>query len=424
MSTEPEIEEVVAGNGLLHRRMFLSGSAALVGTGFLGVNQVGAVNTSDFPEWMHAEGASASEYGRRSGFEEDVVRLTAPIRGAVKIASASRTPLERLEGNIVPNSLHFERHHSGIPDINPDEHQLIIHGMVQRPLSFSMEALLRYPMETRTHFIECSGNSRVLGQPEPVEGTAGSIHGLLSCSEWTGVPLAILLDEAGIDPAASWVLAEGADAAAMSRSIPLAKAMGDAMLALYQNGESVRPANGYPVRLLVPGYEGNTNVKWLRRLKVTDGPTMARDETSKYTDLMADGTSRIFSLSMEAKSVITSPSGAQQMNGPGLYQISGVAWSGHGRISKVEVSADEGRSWAEAALSGPVQSRSLTRFRLPWHWKGNESTLMSRATDETGFVQPSRQQLFAKWGTRFDFHNNAIQSWRISAAGAITNVYV
>ena len=210
----------------------------------------------------------------------------------------------------------------------------------------------------------------------------------------------------------------------MSRSIPLDKALDDALLVLYQNGEAIRPSNGYPLRLLVPGYEGNANVKWLRRLKVTDAPTMTRDETSKYTDLLADGTSRMFSLNLESKSVITSPSGGQQMNGPGLYQISGLAWSGHGRITKVEVSADGGLSWAEAALSGPVHSKSLTRFRLPWRWNGNESILMSRATDETGFIQPTRQQIFAKWGTRFGYHTNSIQCWGISGTGEVNNVYI
>lgn len=416
--------EQVAGNGLLHRRMFLSGSAALLGSGFLGITQARAANPSDFPEWMRVEGASAAEYGLRSSHEADVLRLVNPRQGAVAIASGSRTPLERLEGMITPNALHFERHHSGIPDINPDEHQLMIHGLVRRPLRFSMDALHRYPMETRTHFIECSGNSRTLNDARPVQGTAGSIHGLLSCSEWTGIPLAILLDEAGLDPEASWILAEGADAAAMSRSIPMSKALDDAMLVLYQNGEAIRPSNGYPLRLLVPGFEGNANVKWLRRLKVTNAPTMTRDETSKYTDLLPDGTARMFSLSLESKSVITSPSGGQQLNGPGLYQISGLAWSGHGRITKVEVSADGGLSWAEAALSGPVLPKSLTRFRLPWRWNGHESVLMSRATDETGFVQPDRQQVFAKWGTRFNYHTNSIQCWGISGTGAVTNVYV
>ena len=418
-----EIEQA-AGNGLLDRRLFLSGSMALVGAGFLGVKQAQAANAADFPDWMRVEGATADVYGTPSSYESNVVRLVSPVRGAVATSIVSRTPLERLEGMITPNALHFERHHSGIPDINPHQHQLMIHGLVKRPLSFSMDALHRYPMETRTHFIECSGNSRALIKADPVEGTAGSLHGLLSCTEWTGIPLAILLDEAGLDPSASWVLAEGADAAAMGRSIPLSKAMDDAMLVLYQNGEAIRPANGYPLRLLVPGYEGNANVKWLRRLKVTDTPTMTRDETSKYTDLLADGTSRIFSLSLEAKSVITSPSGGQQMNGPGLYQISGLAWSGHGRIRKVEVSADGGLSWAEAALSGSVQSKSLTRFRLPWRWNGSESILMSRATDETGTVQPTRQQIIAKLGTQFNYHMNSIQCWGVSGTGAVSNVYI
>ena len=244
---------------------------------------------------------------------------------------------------ITPSSLHFERHHSGIPDIDPDAHRLLIHGLVDRALFFDMDALSRYPMVSTIRFIECSGNSRLAGlAPEPVGGTCGELHGLISCSEWTGVPLSVLLDEAGVDPTAHWILAEGADAAAMTRSVPLAKAMDDALVAIYQNGERLRPENGYPARLFLPGYEGNTSVKWLRRIKVTAAPMMTREETSKYTDLLPDGRSLMFSFPMEVKSVITSPSPGLELAGPGLYQISGMAWSGLGRIARVEVSADGG----------------------------------------------------------------------------------
>ena len=237
------------------------------------------------------------------------------------------------------------------------------------------------------------------------------------------MPLAILLEEAGVDPNAQWVLAEGADAAVMSRSVPMAKVMDDALLALYQNGERLRPDNGYPVRLFLPGYEGNISVKWLRRIKATIEPTMTKDETSKYTDLRPDGKSLIFTFPMEVKSVITSPSPGLSMSGPGLYEISGLAWSGTGKISAVDVSADGGQSWARAALSEPVLSKSMTRFRMAWRWNGGGAVIKSRAIDETGAVQPSRDQLLAQKGTKFNYHYNGIQAWHVASDGEITNVY-
>lgn len=417
-------QEQVAGNGLLHRRLFLAQGAALLGGGLMTATAARAVDSKDFPGSMRTPGAGAAGYGERSRFESDVIRSARPGRGAVPNASGSTTPLERLEGTITPNSLHFERHHTGIPDIDPDQHRVLIHGMVRRPLEFTVEALSRYPLVSRVHFVECSGNSGGMNAPQPAQVPVGQLHGLLSCSEWTGVPLSILLDEAGVDPAAKWILAEGADAAAMSRSAPLSKAMDDAIVALYQNGEAIRPANGYPVRLLLPGYEGNTNVKWLRRIKVTAGPTMTRDETSKYTDLLPDGRSRIFSLTMDPKSVITNPSFGQKMNGQGLYQISGLAWSGHGRVKRVDVSADGGQSWAEAALSDLVATKATTRFRMPWRWNGSPAVLMSRAIDETGEVQVTRSQLIERMGSNFGYHNSAITCWAVSASGEVAHVYV
>ena len=415
--------EAVAGNGLLHRRVFLTQGAAMLGGSFLTAQAVRAVEPASFPQTMHLPGAAASGYGERSRFESGVARTTRPGRGAVPNAAVSLTPLERIEGTITPSALHFERHHSGIPDIDPDQHRLLVHGLVRRPLEFGIDALHRYPLVSRVHFIECSGNSSSLGAPQPTQGTPGQLHGLLSCSEWTGVPLSTLLDEAGIEPAAQWILAEGADSAAMSRSVPLAKALDDALVALYQNGEALRPGNGYPVRLLLPGYEGNTSVKWLRRIKLTAGPTMTKDETSKYTDLLPDGKSRMFSLTMDPKSVITNPSFGQKMQGPGLYQVSGLAWSGHGRIRRVEVSADGGRSWAEAALSELVASKAATRFRMPWRWSGGPAVLMSRAVDERGNVQVSRSQLLERMGRNFNYHNSAITCWSVSANGEIAHVY-
>ena len=301
----------------------------------------------------------------------------------------------------------------------------MIHGLVKKPLVFTMETLARYPMTSRICFLECSGNS----SPNSVslkapQISAGAIHGMVSCSEWTGIPLALLLDEAGLEAGADWLLAEGADAVAMSRSVPLAKALDDAMVALYQNGERLRPEQGYPVRLLLPGWEGNMSVKWLRRIKLTQGPTHTKDETSRYTDPTPDGKALQFTFEMGAKSVITRPSVGMKMSGPGWYEISGLAWSGAGKIRKAEISMDGGTTWKEAPLQGPVYAKSLTRFRLPWQWDGQRALLQSRAIDEKGSVQPARASWLAGYMPQQRYHNNAIQTWAIEADGSVTNVYL
>lgn len=411
--------EPTAGNGLLPRRLFLTGGLAGVSL----LRAVPVLAQQNVPEWMKAPGAPLRPYGDRSPHEAKVQRLVGPMPGTTGSGS-SRTPLEFLEGMITPNSLHFERNHSGVPDIAPDQHRLLIHGLVRRPLTFDVDSLMRYPLISRIHFIECSGNGAPLFASDAPQGGAGALRGLLSCAEWTGIPLATLLDEAGVRPDGKWLLAEGADAAAMSRSVPIEKALDDAMIALYQNGERLRPENGYPMRLLLPGWEGNTNVKWLRRLKVISGPSMTKDETSKYTDSMPDGSAQQFTFPMGVNSVITSPSGGLKMQGAGLYQISGIAWSGGGRIRRVEVSADAGKTWAPAALSAPVLPKALTRFRMAWRWDGGSAVLLSRATDETGAIQPTRSVLLAKGGAAHRYHYHAIQSWAVSAAGEVRNVYL
>jgi sulfane dehydrogenase subunit SoxC len=414
--------ETVAGGGLLHRRLFLSTSVGAAGLALLRARPAGA-SQQDVPSWMKTPGQGLRPYGERSPYESAVRRIVAPAPGTTGSGS-SRSPLEHFEGIITPSALHFERHHSGVPDIPPGEHRLLIHGLVDRPLTFDLASISRYPLVSRIHFIECSGNSTALYGAKPVQGGAGAIHGLLSCAEWTGVPLGTLLDEVGVLPTGKWLLAEGADAAAMSRSIPMDKALDDVMIALYQNGERLRPENGYPMRLVVPGWEGNTNVKWLRRLKVTAEPLMTKDETSKYTDLLPDGKAMQFTFPMGVKSVITSPSGGLQMPGAGLYQISGIAWSAAGRIRRVDVSADGGKTWAPAALSAPVLPKALTRFRLAWRWDGKPAVLMSRALDESGTMQPSRDALLGKRGAAYRYHYHAVQSWAVSAAGEVRNVYV
>jgi sulfane dehydrogenase subunit SoxC len=418
----PGRADPAAGNGLLDRRR-LFGTAASASMAAL-ISRPGAVAAGELTvePWMREVGSPFTGYGQPSRFETKVARIWASAPGTTG-TGASRTPHHLLDGTITPSGLHFERHHSGIPDIDPDAHRLLIHGLVKRPLIFTLEALARYPMVSRTAFIECGGNSGALYQNKPVAAGVQGLHGLISCSEWTGVRLADLLDEAAVDPKAQWILAEGADAAGMSRSVPMAKAMDDAILALYQNGERIRPSNGYPLRLLLPGYEGNMNVKWLRRIKVTEGPAMTKDETSKYTISLPDGKALQFVFPIEAKSVITRPSPGLAMKGTGLYEISGLAWSGYGKISKVEVSADGGDSWAPATLQEPVLAKALTRFRVAWRWNGGPAILQSRATDESGYVQPTRARLIADRGAKTIYHLNGIASWAVAENGEVTHVY-
>ncbi|MFK7977399.1 MAG: sulfite dehydrogenase [Halioglobus sp.] len=412
----------VAGNGLLHRRVFLSGAAALLGGAGLSLADQRANAGLQVGDWSRAPGAPMREYGERSAYEADVLRMPRSP-GNAPGSGASFSPLERLRGSITPSSLHFERHHNGVPQIDPQDHRLVIHGLVERPLVFDLQTLDRYPLQSHLYFLECSGNSAANNAPEALAMSAGELHGLVSGAEWTGVPLRVLMEEAGVQPQGRWVVAEGADAAAMHRSIPLTKILDDGLLALYQNGERLRPENGYPMRLFLPGWEGNTSVKWLRRLEVTEQPVMGREETAKYTDLMRNGEARMFSFTMDVKSVITAPSGKMKLPGSGYYEVSGIAWSGRGQIARVEVSADGGQSWADAELSGAALPKALTPFRIPWHWDGKPAVLQSRAVDETGAVQPTRETLIAERGPQYLYHYNAIQSWAVNTAGEVSNVY-
>ena len=408
-----------AANGILDRRLFLRAGI----TGGLGLLTATA-SAKDRAAWSAVPGEGMSDSGAPSPHEAHVKRLHVSSRPGTTGAGVSRTPLQHLDGIITPSRLHFERHHSGIPAIDPDQHRLVIHGLVERPLSFSVDALARYPTVSRIQFLECSGNSGALIAPEPVDGTASSIHGLVAASEWGGVPLSILLDEAGLSPDARWIIADGADAAMMSRSVPLDKVLDDAIVALYQNGERLRPSNGYPMRLFLPGWEGNMCVKWLRTIKVTSTPAMTKDETSKYSDLRDDGVAELFTFPMGVKSVITSPSPGLTLGPRGIYQLSGIAWSGSGRIRRVEVSADGGRTWADAALDEHVLPKSLTRFRTAWRWNGGPATLVSRATDEAGNVQPTREAVLAGRAANTFYHYNGLQAWQVDAEGEFANVYV
>ena len=415
-----ENPQPVAGGGLLDRRLFLRNSLTIGTMALVGQDVLAA--DFDRPDWMRRPGNPFSNYGQPSPHEKESIRWITS-NPATPGNGVSWTPLHTLAGTITPSGLHFERHHNGVPQIDPGQHRLLIHGLVKNPIFLDMDKLARYPLVSRFSFIECGGNSNTGWHEEPTLATAGNLHGLVSCSEWTGVPLSIILEEAGIQPSARWLIAEGADAAAMNISFPVEKAMDDAVLAIYQNGEHIRPENGYPLRLLLPGWEGVTNVKWLRRLEAADQPAMTRNETAKYTELQPDGKSRQFTFIMEAKSLITHPSPGHLLQGPGIYQVSGLAWSGRGKVKKVEVSADGGKSWAEAELQEPVLSKSFTRFRIPWHWDGGKAVLKSRAWDEAGAMQPEREKLIQERGRNGYFHYNAQVAWSLDSEGRLSHVY-
>ena len=367
------------------------------------------------PPWMKAWGPLPSEYGYRSIYEEHVVRMPS--------ATSSRSPLRDFYGSFTPTSLFYERHHAGVPTIDPQLHRLMVHGLVDRPTIFTMDDLKRYPSVSVINFMECSGNSGSEWTEDRVAPTVQAGFGLVSQGEFTGVPVKLILEEVGVQPEGTWVLAEGADAAAMTRSIPMEKLLDDALLVYALNGEMLRPDNGYPLRLFLPGWEGNASVKWLRRLEIGTQPWETREETSKYTDPMPDGTARQFTFMMEAKSVITYPSGGDVLTEQGFHEITGLAWSGRGAITRVEISTDGGETWADAALQDPVLPITLTRFRFPWNWDGQAARIQSRCTDDTGYVQPTIAALVEVRGTRSQYHMNGIKTWAVSETGEVTSAW-
>lgn len=408
------------------RRDFLRKSMALAGGGSLAAaSGAAAAAPLAVPASNREFGRTIDEkaYGLPSKFEGHVKRnRTDVFKNRQNFSDWSMTPLQHQPGIITPNGLIFERHHNGTPDIDPATHKVVIHGMVRQPLSFSMEDIRRYPSVSRFHFHECSGNG-LTDWLKPASVTVQQTHGLLSGVLWTGVPVSILLEEAGLAPGAKWALFEGGDGSAHARSVPIEKLMDDCIIAYAMNGESLRPENGYPVRLVVPGWEGNISVKWLRRIKVGDKPWHLRSETARYTDPMPDGKWRQFSMVMEAKSVITSPSGGMKLGKPGFREVSGLAWSGAGKVKHVDVSFDGGRNWREAQLEEPVMDKCLTRFKIAWNWDGKPAVLMSRVTDSTGYVQPTVQDLTqVRAIVGFVQHHNAIQPWAVNANGEVTNV--
>ncbi len=414
--------------GLLRRAVALGG-------GVLAARAAVSASASDdldmnlpphVPEWSRTLGAPilASPYGVPAKYEANVKRRESPGLTRTPHSSVSFTPLQNLFGIITPSGLHFERHHAGMPDVDPHQHRLMIHGLVGHPRIYTMDDLVRFPSVSRVHFIECGANTGMEWGNVAVP-TVQYSHGMLSCSEWTGVLLSTLLDEVGIDRAkASYLLAEGADGASLTRTIPLAMALDDVLVCYGQNGEMLRPEQGYPLRLLVPGVQGVSSVKWLRRIEVGDRPWNTREESLHYIDLMPGGKHRQYTWIQEAKSVITAPSGGQVLLDHGYHQITGLAWSGRGKVRRVDVSTDGGRNWRTARLAEPVLTKALTRFRIDWTWDGGPALLQSRVIDETGYVQPTIRQLRSVRGTRSIYHNNAIQTWRVDATGEVSNVQV
>jgi sulfane dehydrogenase subunit SoxC len=430
---EHSLLQPVAGNGLLDRRALLRSGVAFAGAFGTGTALTGAAAEplQDAP-WSLVAGDVTPVMQTPSKYEKNVVRILSNPKGEPRTQHA-RTPHQMLSGSITPNSMHFTILHSGIPDIDPAQHRLVIHGLVKQPLEFTMDSLMRYPMVTRKHFVECGGNSAPLFSNVPVQGSVQELHGLCSNAEWTGVLLSTLLDEVGVDPKAKWMLAEGADSLKVARSVPLKKGYDDAMIALYQNGERLMPGNGYPMRLLLPGYEGNMNIKFLRRIQLSDQPAMTFYETRNYSPLLPNGKAYRFYFVNEVKSFITHPSFGHSLKDRGYYDISGIAFSGSGTITKVMVSADGGKTWGEAAIDGPATPKSFTRFHMPWRWEGQPAVITSRAWDDSGAVQPLRADFVAERGETKEpvksalafgnNHYNSLTSWGIDAKGEIKHVY-
>lgn len=411
------------------RRAFLKGAAAVSGSLAGGGAAMAATPDPLIVEkqpWAQGtgDGVDATPYGLPIQYESDVVRRNVEWLTADTISSINFTPIHALDGTITPQGCAFERHHSGAIDMRKDDFRLMINGLVDTPLVFTYEDLERFPRENRTFFLECAANTGMEWAGAQLNG-AQFTHGMIHNMEYTGVSLRTLLNEAGVKPEGKWVYVEGADASSNGRSIPLEKALDDCMIAFKANGEALRKEHGYPARLIVPGWEGNLWVKWMRRIEVTDQPIESREETSKYTDTLEDGTSRKWTWVMDAKSVVTSPSPqAPIKHGKGPLVITGLAWSGRGAITRVDVSKDGGKTWETARLANPGQPMALTRFYLDTTWDGEEMLLQSRAMDESGYVQPTKAMLRETRGENSIYHNNCIQTWWVKSDGEAENVEV
>jgi len=422
---------------VLNRRRFLGaaglGAAGLAGAGSMLPSLAAKAGEAAKPDpaiteiqdWNRylGDGVDKRPYGVPSKFEKDVIRRDVSWLTASPESSVNFTPLHALDGIITPSGLCFERHHGGVAEIDPAQHRLMIHGLVDTPLVFTMDDIKRMPRVNKIYFLECAANSGMEWRGAQLNGcqfTHGMIHNVM----YTGVTLKTLLEQAGVKSNAKWLLLEGADSAGMDRSLPLEKALDDVMIAYAMNGEALRPENGYPLRAVIPGWQGNLWVKWLRRIEVGDMPWQTREETSKYTDLMPDGRARKHTFVMDAKSVITSPSPQMPLKFKGRNVLTGIAWSGRGTVKRVDVSMDGGRNWYEARIDGPVLNKSIVRFYVDFDWNGEELMLQSRAIDETGYVQPTKAELRKIRGVNSVYHNNGIQTWLVHPDGVTENVEI
>jgi sulfane dehydrogenase subunit SoxC len=428
----PQIQRVETGRRAFLRGAFLAAAGTLGAAGSGAAQPAGAAQAEGDPAILTPppHGTSLGQpvavrpYGVPSRYEASLQRRQSPGLTRVDAASVSFAPLQGFFGIITPNGLHFERHHQGWHEIDPSRHRLMVNGLVREARVYTMDDLMRLPSVSRVHFIECGANTGMEWGNVAVP-TVQYTHGMLSCCEFTGVLVSTLLDDCGADTARGrFILAEGADGSGLTRTIAMERALDDAIVAWGMNGEMLRPENGYPLRLVVPGVQGVSWVKWLRRLEVGDQPYGTKDESLHYVDLMPDGLHRQYTSIQECKSVITTPSGGQVLLGRGYYTVTGLAWSGRGRVTRVDVSADGGRSWRPARLEAPLLSKCLTRFNLDWVWDGSEAILQSRAADDTGHVQPTIVELRQVRGRRSIYHNNAIQSWKVAASGEVSNVQV
>lgn len=412
--------------GFLRKAVVLSGGAAVasIGSKALADNDDPAILNLPPHSKTLGKPVAANAYGVPSQYEKNLQRRESPGLTRVAASSVAFSPLQGLFGIITPSGLHFERHHQGWYDIDPRQHRLMINGLVKNPKVYTMDDLLRLPSVSRIHFIECGANTGMEWGNVAVP-TVQYTHGMLSGSEFTGVPLSVLLDDCGYDQKnGKFLLAEGADGASLTRTIAIERALDDVLVAYGMNGEMLRPENGYPLRLVVPGVQGVSWVKWLRRIEVGDMPFGTREEVLHYTDLMPGGLQRQYSSIQECKSVITSPSGGQVVVNKGYCNVTGLAWSGRGSVKRVDVSFDGGNNWRTARLETPILPKALTRFNIAWAWDGSPAILQSRAIDDTGYVQPKIKQLREVRGTRSIYHNNAIQSWKIAETGEVSNVHV
>lgn len=434
---DPELAHEITANGLDEKRRgflinsFLAASSTLISSKVLAETVkssafIGDPNILSLPEHSTTLGKPVVThgYGMPSKYETNLLRRESPGLTRVSAASVSFAPLQGLFGIITPSGLHFERHHQGWQDIDPSKHRFMINGLVKNPKVYTMDDLMRLPSVSRMHFIECGANTAMEWGNVAVP-TVQYTHGMLSCSEFTGVPLSVLLEDCGYDKKnGKYILAEGSDGSSMTRTIAIDRALDDVIVAWGMNGEMLRPENGYPLRLIVPGVQGVSWVKWLRRIEVGDKPYGTKDEAIHYIDMMPDGLYRQYTSTQECKSVITSPSAGQMLLDKGFYNITGLAWSGRGKIKRVDVSVDGGRNWRTARLETPVLSKCLTRFNIDWVWDGSQVVLQSRAIDETDYVQPKINELREVRGTRSIYHNNAIQSWKVAESGELSNVQV